>query len=46
MSVEPGTTAHCVTNLRVGPLALGHAPDRNVAISDHADEFIILSHRQ
>jgi AhpD family alkylhydroperoxidase len=25
---------HCVTNLRVGPLALGHAPDRNVAISE------------
>jgi hypothetical protein len=22
---------HCVTNLRVGPLALGHAPDRSDA---------------
>src|SRR5262249_23167618 len=27
-------------------LTLGHAPDRNVAISDHADELIVLGHRQ
>jgi len=37
---------HCVTDFRIGSFTLGHAPDRNVAISDHADELIILSHRQ
>jgi hypothetical protein len=37
---------HRVTNFCVGSFTLGHAPDRNVAISDHADEFVILSHRQ
>src|SRR6516164_3767291 len=37
---------HCVSDFRVGTFALGHAADRNVAISDHADELIIFSHRQ
>jgi hypothetical protein len=37
---------HCVTNFRLRSFTLRHAPDRNVAISDHADELFILGHRQ
>ena len=33
---------HCVTDFRIGSFTLGHAPDRNVAISDHADEPGVL----
>src|SRR5439155_24147621 len=37
---------HCIADFGIRSFALGHTPDRNIAISDHPDELIILSYRQ
>ena len=37
---------HCLTDLGVGPLALGDAAHRNIAVGDHADEAVAIGYRQ
>src|SRR4026209_45312 len=38
--------AHYFTHWRVGPLALRHSANRDVAVGDHADQAVVFAHRQ